>query len=104
LVFLYNNNFTSIIDIYYYETFSTSNLIEKALALHSLYTLSDVRIKSVYASLLIKTLSIPNSSLTCLLLLLSVVNNFYFITSFSFNYLVVIIVCTAFESSALNLI
>ncbi len=42
-----------------------------ALALNSLDTLSDVRIKvSIYASLLIKTLSIPNPSLTCLVLLL----------------------------------
>jgi hypothetical protein len=37
-----------------------------------------------------------------LVLLLSVVNNFQLITSFSFNYLVVIIVCIAFESSVIN--
>jgi len=34
------NDFTSIIDIYFYETFSTSNV-----ALHS-DTLSDIRIKA----------------------------------------------------------
>jgi hypothetical protein len=38
-----------------------------------------------------------------LVLLLSVVNNFQLIISFSFNYLVVIVVCIAFESSAINL-
>jgi hypothetical protein len=37
-------------------------------------------------------------------LILSVVNNFQLIISFSFNYLVVIIVCIAFESSIVNLI
>jgi hypothetical protein len=36
-------------------------------------------------------------------LLLSVVNNFQLIISFSFNYIVVIIVCIAFESSLINL-
>ncbi len=81
----------------------------KALALHSLDTLSDIRIKvfmllfSVYASLLIKTLSIPNPSLLGLVLLLSVVNSFQLIISFSFNYIVVIIVCITFESSVINL-
>ncbi len=40
-----------------------------ALALNPLDTLSDVRIKSAYASLLIKTLSIPKPSLACLVLL-----------------------------------
>jgi hypothetical protein len=39
-----------------------------------------------------------------LVLLLSVVNNFLLITSFSFNNLVVLIVCIAFESSVINLI
>ncbi len=51
----------------------------KVLTLHSLDTLSDVRIKSIYTSLLIKTLSIPNPSLLCLVLLLFVVNNFKFL-------------------------
>ncbi len=37
------------------------------------------------------------------MLLLSVVNNFLLITSFSFNYLVVIIVCIAFESAVIKL-
>ena len=60
--------------------------------------------KSVYSSLLIKTLSIKNPSLASLVLLLSVVNNLYLTTSFSFNYLVVIIVCIVFESSVLNVI
>ena len=60
--------------------------------------------KSIYASLLIKMLSIINPSLACLVLLLSVVNNFYLITSFSFNYIVVIIVCISFGSSVINLI
>ncbi len=72
----------------------------KALALHSLDTLSDIRIKAFNASLLIKTLSIPNPSLLCLVLL-SVVNNFQLIISFSFNYLV--IVCVAVEPSVINL-
>ncbi len=40
------------------------------LALNSLDILSDITNKSIYASLLIKTLSIPNPSLTCLVLLL----------------------------------
>jgi hypothetical protein len=40
-----HNNFTLIIDIQFYETFSASNLF-KALALHSLDTLSDIRIKA----------------------------------------------------------
>ncbi len=40
-----------------------------ALALNSLDTLSDIRIKAVYASLLIQMLSIPNPSLACLVLL-----------------------------------
>jgi hypothetical protein len=60
--------------------------------------------KSVYASLLIKTLSIINPSYASLVLLLSVVNNFQLITSFSFINLVVIIVCIAYESSVINLI
>ncbi len=38
--------------------------------------------KSICASLLIKTMSISNPSLACLVLLLSVVNNFILITSF----------------------
>jgi hypothetical protein len=41
-----------------------------ALALNSLDTLSDIRIKSIYASRLIKMLSITNPSLACLVLLL----------------------------------
>ncbi len=64
----------------------------KALALHSLDTLSDVRMKAFT-----KTLSISNPSLLCLVLLLSVVNHFQLIISFSFNYIVVIIVCIAFN-------
>ena len=44
-----------------------------------------------------------NPSLLCLVLLLSVVNNFQLIISFSFNYIAVIIVCVAFESSVINL-
>jgi hypothetical protein len=74
------------------------------LVLHSLDNLSDFRIKVFYTSLLIYTLSITNPSLTCLVLLLSVLNNFQLKTSFSFNYIVVIIVCIAFESSVVNLI
>ncbi len=74
------------------------------LALHSLDTLSDVRIKAFTLLFLIKTLSIQNPSLSCLVTLLSVVNNFSLITSFSFNYLVVIIVRIAFKSSVINLI
>jgi hypothetical protein len=42
---LYKNDFTSIIDIYFHETFSTPNTNQYALALHSLDTLSDIRIK-----------------------------------------------------------
>jgi hypothetical protein len=42
-------------------------------------------------------MSIPNPSLLCLVLLLSVVNNFQLINSFSFNYLVLIIVCIPFD-------
>jgi hypothetical protein len=61
----------------------------KVLALHSLDTLD--------------ALSIPNPSLLCLVLLLSVVNNFQLIISFTFNYLAVIVVCIAFESSVINL-
>ncbi len=60
--------------------------------------------KSIYTSLLIKMLPVTNPSLACLVLLLSVVNNFLLKTSTSFNYLVVIIVCIAFESSVVNLI
>ncbi len=48
----------------------------KALALHFLDTLSDVRIKAFMLFFIIKTLSIPNPSLLCFVLLLSVVNNF----------------------------
>ncbi len=58
--------------MYFYETFSTPNSNQKALGLD---TLSDVRIK-VFMLLLNKTLSTTNPSLTCLVLLLSVVNNF----------------------------
>ncbi len=43
---LYDDNFTSIIDIYFYETFSTPNPKYKAHMLHSLDTLSDIRIKA----------------------------------------------------------
>jgi hypothetical protein len=68
---------------------------------HSLLQTSN---ESTHASLLIKTLSITNPSLACLVLLLSVVNNFYLITLSSFNYLVLSIVCIAFESSVINLI
>ncbi len=67
--FLYDNDYPSIIDIYFYKTIFTSSQNLLALALNYLDTLSDVRI-SVYASLLIKTLSIPNQSLACLVLLL----------------------------------
>ncbi len=40
---IYGNNIASIINIYFYETFSTPNLQS---ALQSLDTLSDVRIKA----------------------------------------------------------
>ncbi len=84
-----------------HSIFQTSN---KALALwlfrHPVWHWN----KSVYASLLFKTLSITNPSLVCLVLLLSVVNNFLLITSFSFNCLVVIIVWISFESWVTNLI
>ena len=43
-IYVFNNNFTSIIDIYF-EIFSTPNLKNKKLALQSLDTLSDVKIK-----------------------------------------------------------
>ncbi len=43
---LYNNNYSSIIDIYFYETFSTSSQNLLALVLSSLDTLSDIRIKA----------------------------------------------------------
>ncbi len=74
------------------------------LALNSLYTLSDIRIKNVYTSLLIKTIySKPKPNL--LGASSSVVNTFLIkIASFSFNYIVVIIVCIASESSVINLI
>ncbi len=71
-----------------------SKLQIKVLALHSLETLSDVRIKVFMLLFKLRLLFIPNPSLPCLLLLLSVVN----------NYLVVILVCVAFESSVINLI
>jgi hypothetical protein len=76
------------------------------LALNSLDTLSGVRIKaSLLTSLLIKTLSIPKPKPNLLGASSSVVNTFLIkITSFSFNYIVVIIVCIAFESSVINLI
>ncbi len=64
-VHLYENDYSSMIDIYFYETFSTSSQNLLAFALNSLDTLSDI-----YSSLLIKTLSIPNPSLACLVLLL----------------------------------
>ncbi len=47
LRYLYDNDFTSIIDIYLYETFSTLNSNQLALAFHSLDTLSDIRIKVI---------------------------------------------------------
>jgi hypothetical protein len=45
-ILVYDNDFTSIINIYFYETFSTLNLIQEALEFHSLDTLSDIRIKA----------------------------------------------------------
>ncbi len=98
LIKVYDNDYTSIINIYLYETFSTL----KALALHSLDTLSDIRIKALTLLFLLRLCL--SQTLTCLVLLLSVVNNFKLITSISFNYLAVIIVSIAFESSVLNLI
>ncbi len=47
-----------------------------AHALNSLDTLSDVRIKAFTLLFYIKMLSITNPNLACLVLLLSVVNNF----------------------------
>jgi hypothetical protein len=44
ITLVYDNDFISIINIYFYETFSTSNK-HLALVLYSLDTLSDVRIK-----------------------------------------------------------
>ncbi len=60
-----------------YTSMEPSLLLLKlsVLALNSLDTLSDVRIKVFNTSLLIKMLSTQNPSLTCLVLLLSVVNN-----------------------------
>jgi len=74
------------------------------LALNSLDTLSDIRIKSIYTSLLIKTVySKPKPNM--LGASSSVVNTFLIkIAPFSFNYIVVIIVCIASESSVINLI
>ncbi len=46
LDYVYDDDFTLIIDIYFYETFSTLNSNQLVLALHSLDTLSDVRIKA----------------------------------------------------------
>ncbi len=76
------------------------------LTLHSLDTLSGIKIKaSLLTSLLIKTLSIPKPKPNLLGASSSVVKTFLIkITSFSFNYIVVIIVCIAFESSVINLI
>ncbi len=42
IIIIFDNDFTFIIDIYFYETLSTPTQ-SKALALHSLDTLSDVR-------------------------------------------------------------
>ncbi len=42
---LYDNDYSLIIDIFFYETFSTLTQL-LALALNSLYTLSDIRIKA----------------------------------------------------------
>jgi hypothetical protein len=64
---VYDNYYSSIIDIYFYETFSTLSQTLLVLSLNSLDALSHVRIN---ASLLIKTLSNPNPSLACLVLLL----------------------------------
>ncbi len=44
---LYSNNYSLIINIYFYETVSTSSQNLLALALNSLDTLSDVRKKAV---------------------------------------------------------
>ncbi len=44
---LYNNNYSWIINIYFYETFSTLSQNLLALVLNSLDTLSDIRIKAV---------------------------------------------------------
>jgi hypothetical protein len=77
-------------------THSLPSLKLSELVLNSLDTLSDVRIKvdTVYSK--------PKPSL---LGTSSVVNTFLIkITSFSFNYIVAIIVCIAFESSVINLI
>jgi hypothetical protein len=43
---VYDNDYSLIIDIYFYETFSTLTQKHLVLALHSLDTLSDVRIKA----------------------------------------------------------
>ncbi len=43
---VYDNDFTSIIDIYFYGTFLLQTSFKKALMLRSLDTLSDVRIKA----------------------------------------------------------
>jgi hypothetical protein len=67
---MYDNDYSLIIDIYFYGTFSTESQNLLVLALNSLDTLSDVRKKRIYAYLLIKTLSIPNPSLACMLLIL----------------------------------
>jgi hypothetical protein len=44
---LYNNNYSWIINIYFYETFSTLSQNLLAIVLNSLDTLSDIRIKAV---------------------------------------------------------
>jgi hypothetical protein len=44
-IIIYDNYFTLIIDIYFYETLSTPTQ-SKALVLHSLDTLPDIRIKA----------------------------------------------------------
>jgi hypothetical protein len=43
---IYDNDYPSIIDIYFLETFSTLNSNIEVLVLHSLDTLSHVRIKA----------------------------------------------------------
>jgi hypothetical protein len=95
MVVLYDNDFGSIINVYFFGTFSNLTSQKYTLALHSLDTLSDIRIKAscACASLLIKARFLWKSKPTLLSALITFVNNFQNLISFSFNYLVLIIVC-----------
>jgi len=57
---LYDNDYSLVINIYVYETFPTLTPNTLALALNSLDTLSDIRIRAFTLLFLIKMLSITN--------------------------------------------